>query len=155
VEYDKAILTVAKKFFYSIQQIGVFTSFFKPVKKINIPKEKFYPQPSSDSIVMDLQRLPKPLEARNLGLFLRQYMYQQEGWKVKNSLREGLIDYVREIYHKQLTKNQAREIIKKINLKQEFLENTPNTHQVYFQVGKKFNESLFKPLIENSQLLEL
>lgn len=155
VEYDKVILTVPKKFYFSAQQSAIFTSFFRPVKKLTVPKEKFYPQPNSDSIVMDLQRLPKPLETRNLGLFLRQYMYQQEGWKVKNSLREGLIEYVKEIYNKQLTKNQARKIIKKVNLKKEFLENTPNTYEVYFQVGKKFNEKVFKPLIKNDKLLEL
>ncbi len=155
VEYDKAILAVSKKFYYSTQQSAVFTSFFKPLEEIEIPKEDFYPIPKTNAIVMDLKRLPKPIETRNLGLFLRQYLYQQEGWKVKNSLREGLISYVKKIYHKQLTKNQAREIIKRANIDSKLLENTPNKPIVYFQVEKKFDERMFKPLIKNNQLLEL
>ncbi len=140
VEYDKAILLVAKKFLDSIKTNPVFASFYVPVEKFKVPKDKFYPVPRTDSVVIELARLPDPVDTRDLSLFLRQFMYQREGWKVKNSLREGLITYARLVWDKKLTKRQAREMIGKVGIDEDLLDRLPDNREVYEVVGEGFKD---------------
>lgn len=137
--YDKVILLAPIKFVDSIKKSGIFSSFFKPEIKFKIKKDKFYPQPDITSAVIDLHKLPDPIENKKLGLFLRQYIYKHEQQLVKNSLMEGLIKYCRWIDEKMLTKNKAREIINNSGIPQKYLKRKPNTFKIYFLVGQKLN----------------
>lgn len=106
-------------------------------------KEKFYPIPRTNSAVINLLHLPDPFENKDLGLFLRQYLYQHEEQKVKNSLMEGIIKFAKLVCEKNLTKNQAREIIAGAKLPHDLLEINPRSHEIYELVGKSFKlESL-------------
>jgi 16S rRNA (adenine1518-N6/adenine1519-N6)-dimethyltransferase len=139
VDYDKVILLVPNRFLKKTEKWGVFGSFFEPKVLLKAPKEKFYPTPKTDSVLIDLIKLPDPIETKNTGRFLRQYMYQHEGQLVKNSLMEGLIKYQTIVYSKKLTKNNAREIISKKKFPQEYLEQHPNNSKIYELVEEKFN----------------
>jgi 16S rRNA (adenine1518-N6/adenine1519-N6)-dimethyltransferase len=142
VIYDKAVLMVPKKFVHKIERNPIFASFYKIGTTIEVDKKNFYPQPRTNSMITDLLRLPDPLKTRDLGLYLRQYIYQKEGWKVNNSLREGLITYTRWIFKKKLTKNQAREIILSAGISENLLSKTPDSAEVYREITGRFNEKI-------------
>ena len=127
LEYDKVILLVPIKFLKKIDGHDVFGSFFRTKILLKVPKEKFYPIPKTNSVVIDLLKLPDPIKTKNPDLFLRQYIYQHEQQLVKNSLMEGIIKYSRLVYSKNITKNEARKIISKSGIDKKFLEEHPNS----------------------------
>jgi len=138
LEYDKVILLVPAKIVRKIEASGIFSSFFKVDILLEVPKEKFYPVPRTNSLVIDLVKLSDPVETKNTGRFLRQYIYQHEDQLVKNSLMEGLIKYQRLIYSKNMTKNEAREIISEKGINKNFLDQQPTGSEIYELVGDKF-----------------
>ncbi len=139
VDYDKVILLAPKRFLKKTEKWGVFGSFFEPKVLLEVSKEKFYPVPKTDSVVIDLVKLPDPIDSKNLGRFLRQYMYQHEDQLIKNSLTEGLIKYQRLVYSNKLTKNEARKIIAEKEIDRRFLDQHPNSSEVYEIVEEKFS----------------
>ena len=139
LKYDKAILLIPQKFANKIASNPVFGAFFEVKLKFKVDKSKFYPQPSTNSVVIDLIHLPSPTKTRNLSLFLRQYLYQHEAQKVKNALREGLIEYAQLVHNKKVTKNQARSILDNIDIDPELLNKYPDNPEIYQEVGKKFS----------------
>ena len=138
LEYDKVILLIPIKMVRKINENAVFGSFFRTKILLTVPKEKFYPAPRTNSVVIDLVKLSDPLESKNLGLFLRQYMYQREDKLVKNSLMDGLIDYSKLAHHKAMTKNEARAKIAESRIPNELLEKHPNNSEIYDLVSEKF-----------------
>jgi 16S rRNA (adenine1518-N6/adenine1519-N6)-dimethyltransferase len=138
LEYKKVILLVPVKFLKKIDGWDVFGSFFKTRILLEVPKEKFYPIPKTNSVVIDLIKLPDPIETKNLGLFLRQYLYQHEQQLVKNSLMEGIIKYARLVNSKEITKNEARKIIAESEIVKNLLEKHPSSPEIYELVGEKF-----------------
>lgn len=138
LDYDKVILLIPKKFLSKIDGHDVFGSFFKTKILFDVPKEKFYPIPKTNSVVIDLIKLPDPVETKNRGLFLRQYMYQHEGQLVKNSLMEGIIKYEKLVNKERVTKNEARNIISKAKITEKLLEKHPNSPEIYKEVSEKF-----------------
>ncbi|NMC60506.1 MAG: hypothetical protein GYA51_14145 [Candidatus Methanofastidiosa archaeon] len=139
VDYDKVILLVPNRFLKKTEKWGVFGSFFKPQVLLEVPKDKFYPVPRSDSVLVDLVKLQDPIETKNLGRYLRQCMYQHEDKLVKNSLMEGLINYYWITESNKLTKNEARKIILEKVLPQNLLDQHPNNSEIYKLVEEKFN----------------
>ncbi|OGM24686.1 hypothetical protein A2627_02710 [Candidatus Woesebacteria bacterium RIFCSPHIGHO2_01_FULL_39_28] len=137
LEYDKVILVIPIKFLKKIDGSGVFGSFFKSEVKMYVPKENFYPSPRTNSVVIDLIKLPDPIKTKNSGLFLRRYMYQHEGQLSKNSLMEGLILYMKLVYGKNFTKNQARKKIADSGIQKELLEKPPLGSEIYEEVNRK------------------
>lgn len=140
LEYDKATLMVPIGFIDVIKNNAVFSSFFTVEEKIVVDKKEFYPIPRTNSVVIDLKKLPDPLETKNLPLFLRQYVYQREDQKTKNSLREGLIDFAKLAYEKMLTKKQAKEILAKSKIANVLLELMPE-EEIYDEISDKFNKN--------------
>ena len=138
LEYDKVILLVPLKFLKKIEENEVFASFFKAKVLLEVPKEKFYPVPRTNSVVVDLVKLDDPVKTKNLGLFLRQYMYQHEGQLVKNSLMEGIIKYKRLVYSEKVTKNEARMIIQEKEIDKNLLESHPKSPKIYKIVEERF-----------------
>lgn len=122
-----------------IEDSGIFKSFFEVKILLEVPKEKFYPIPRTNSLIVDLIKLPDPVEIKDLGRFLRQYIYQHEDQMIKNSLMEGLVKYQRLVYSKILTKNEARAIIKSKEIPKKFLDQHPNSSEIYELVEEKFN----------------
>lgn len=139
VDYDKVLILVPIRFIKKTEKWGIFGSFFEPRVLFKVPKEKFYPVPRSDSILVDLVKLPYPIETKNLGRYLRQCMYQHEDKLVKNSLMEGLINYFWIIKSQKLTKNEARKIIREKEIPQKLLEQYPKSAEIYELVEEQFN----------------
>lgn len=140
LDYDKIILAVPIKFLKKIDGWAVFGSFFKAKVLLEIPKEKFYPVPRTDSVVIELLKLPDPIKNKNPGLFLRQHLYQHEQQLVKNSLMEGIIKYAKLVHSKNLTKNGAREFVTKSGIDKSLLEKYLDNPEVYEEVEKRFTE---------------
>lgn len=140
LDYDKVILVVPVRFLKRGPKWAIFDLFFKVKVLLDVPKEKFYPIPKSNSVVIDLIKLPNPTKTKNLGLFLRQYMYQHEGQLVKNSLMEGIIKYARLVHSKKVTKNEARKIILGTKIPKSLLERLPNNPEIYEKVRNKFSK---------------
>lgn len=136
LDYDKVILLFPLKLAYTVKTHPVFSSFFKIEQKLVVEKENFYPVPRTNSVVIDLLKLPDPLIGKNLEIFLRQYLYQHEKQKTKNSLVEGLIEFAKYVIHTKLTKNEARDLIKKSGIDESLLEKSPNNAQIYNEVKK-------------------
>jgi 16S rRNA (adenine1518-N6/adenine1519-N6)-dimethyltransferase len=139
LDYDKVILLVPTRFMQKTEKWGIFGAFFEPKVLLKISKESFYPAPKTNSYIVDLIKLPDPLETKNLGRFLRQYLYQHEGQLVKNSLMEGLIKYQKIILNKTLTKNEARKTISEKGIDEKLLETKPDKAEIYETVEEKFN----------------
>ncbi len=131
LEYDKVILLIPKKFLRKIEENGVFGSFFRTKVLFEVDKENFFPIPKTNSVVIDLTKLPDPIKTKSLGLFLRQYMYQHEKQLVKNSLMEGIIKFSKLVYSKKVTKNEARRQIIQKNIPKDLLEKHPNNSEIY------------------------
>jgi|SRR5260221_643536 len=138
LQYDKVILVVPKRTLKTIENSSIFSSFFKAKILLEVPKTSFYPVPRTNSVVIDLIKLPEPVETKNLALFLKQYIYQHEGQLVKNSLMEGIIKYEKLVNKKIVTKNEARKIIIEKELTKNLLESTPQTSEIYSEISKKF-----------------
>lgn len=138
VQYDKVILLVPMGFAEKAKANPVFNSFFAVEEKLQVPKANFNPPPRTESVVINLIRLPDPVVTKNRELFLRQYLYKHEGQKAYNALTEGLILFARLAENKTLTKNEAREIIDNINIPVDLLESTPNSPEIYDMVKNSF-----------------
>ena len=139
LDYDKVILLVPDRFMKKTEKWGIFGAFFEPKVLMEVPKESFYPVPKTNSYIIDLIKLTDPLETKNLGRFLRQYLYKHEGQLVKNSLMEGLIKYQKIIFNKTLTKNEARKAVSEKGIDQKLLDTKPNKAEIYEVVEEKFN----------------
>ena len=140
LKYDRVILLVPAKFVGKIETNGIFKSFFKAGVLFEVPKTSFYPTPGTTSLVINLIKQKDPLEEKNLGRFLRQYLYQHESQLIKNSLREGLIRYQSLTNTKNLTKNEARKIINKKKIPQTLLDQPPLKSEIYDLVEQAFKE---------------
>jgi 16S rRNA (adenine1518-N6/adenine1519-N6)-dimethyltransferase len=139
LDYDKVILLVPARFMKKTEKWGIFGAFFEPKVLMEVPKESFYPIPKTDSYIINLIKLSDPINSKNLGRFLRQYLYRHEGQLVKNSLMEGLIKYHKIIFNKVMTKNEARKEISEKGINGKFLEAKPGKAEIYELVEEKFN----------------
>lgn len=137
INYDRVVLMVPKKLVATINGHGVFSSFFKVKMLMEVGKERFYPVPRTNSVLIDLIKLSDPIDTKDLALFLRQYVYQHSSQKVKNSLVEGLIIYYRLTESKSMTKNEARQLVEGKKFDSEFLEEAPLI-KVYEEISKVF-----------------
>lgn len=130
LDYDKVILLLPIKMVNKIEKSGIFSSFFTPKIIFEVPKEKFDPIPRTNSVLIELIKLPDPLQTHNLGLFLRQYIYQHEDQLVKNSLVEGLIKFY------GWTKNIAKKFVIESGISQTLLSKKPDNFEIYEEISK-------------------
>lgn len=136
LKFDKVILLVPLRFVRKVEDNPIFGSFFKYKLHFEVDKLKFFPIPRTNSAVIELFHLPDALENKNLGLYLRQFMYQHEDQKVKNSLMEGIIRFAKDAHGKVVTKNEARKIVADMNIPEKDLDDTPGTKELYDLVGE-------------------
>lgn len=139
LECDKVVLLVPEKFAKSAKTSPVFSSFFQIEVKLKVPRSSFYPVPKTNSVVIDLKKLPDPVKTKDRTLFLRQYLYQHEEQKAGNALREGLVKYTWLVKKKRPTKNQARKIIEDSGIDKALLERQPDNPEIYEQVSGKIH----------------
>lgn len=141
-ECKKGVLVVPQKFYYTVVANPVFNSFFDFYKGMVISKKLFYPVPRTDSVIISIQKKKDPLTEKNLTLFLRQYLYYHENQISRNALREGIIKFEKIILGKNITKNQARDIVYKSGIEKGLLEKPPNNFDIYEQISEKISFEL-------------
>jgi 16S rRNA (adenine1518-N6/adenine1519-N6)-dimethyltransferase len=135
--YEKVILLIPKKLMKKIETHPIFGSFFKVEVLMDVDKHNFYPVPRTNSTLINLVKLSDPIKNKNLPLFLRQYMYQHEGQKVRNSLTQGLVTYYQLTENRSITKNNARDIINNKITDISLLQNSPDS-RIYNLVASTF-----------------
>lgn len=109
-----------------------------------LEKYKIDPDVTKDQFFVtdgSLIKRPDPVQTKNLGLFLRQCMYQHEQQLVKNSLMEGIIKYSRLVHKKNITKNEARQMVTRKISDKNLLEKFPDNPEIYKLVEEKFTNS--------------
>ncbi len=115
--------------------------FNAEVKKL-VPKSAFYPQPKTSSAIIIFKRIPDPKKTKNFGIYFRRWLYNHKGWKVKNALRESLIQAALDLKGVKVTKNQARKLISQLKIPKEEQEKpTGNLKPHYYsQIPNKLEE---------------
>lgn len=129
----KAVFTLGARFYTELKADYQDSNFGKLNLLINtfynwkvlkeLPKDTFYPQPPTPAFIIEFTPMSKKEFLNNLNLFLfRELFYSSaKGTKVKNVLKEGLINY----YRRQdliLSQNEAKNKIVSGNLRETLLE---------------------------------
>ncbi len=108
IDFDRAVLTLPGKFIRNLEagssRLSLFTgAFFRLEVKLTIPREAFFPIPKTDSGVVLLRHKRKPDYKRNPCSYILKKLFLQEDKKLRNALREALIDLHRDILNKGIT----------------------------------------------------
>ncbi|MBI2032552.1 MAG: hypothetical protein HYT09_02805 [Candidatus Levybacteria bacterium] len=109
-----------------------------------VSKSSFYPEPNTTSAIIIFKRIPDPKLTKDFAIYFRRWLYSHEAWKVKNAIREGIIAAAFDLKNKKITKNQARELIERLNIPEQELEKLTNNISLnyYFDVPNKLREWL-------------
>ena len=111
-------------------------AYFDVEVKETVPKDAFEPQPNTKSAVIILK--PKAKSELSPELFIIRELWQQKTKKTINAVREAIINcYAAQNNGKRMTKNQSREITKKLDIKDNIKEKTIETLS-----GKEFADLL-------------
>lgn len=114
-------------------------AYFDVEIKETVPKEAFEPQPNTKSAVIILKPKAKETLRDSPELFLTRELWQQRTKKTVNAIREAIINLYTLQNNKRMTKNQAREVLEKLNISTKIAEKTVETLS-----GKEFAELLDK-----------
>ncbi len=104
-----------------------------------IPKTAFYPQPKTASAIIYFRRISDPKKLIDFAIYFRRWLYNHEEWKVKNALREGLINAAYDLKGVRVTKNQVREVISTLGIPETELDKLTNNirPEYYFDIPEK------------------
>lgn len=108
-------------FVNTVNQNPIFNSYYQAFFIKKIKKDSFYPVPNTTSAIICLKRMGNPEETGNLIIFIKRFLYEHENWKLKNCLREAIIEAGKRLKRILITKNQAREMIRKMKIPQKEL----------------------------------
>jgi 16S rRNA (adenine1518-N6/adenine1519-N6)-dimethyltransferase len=127
IDFDRAVLTLPGGFIKNLKtgksKLSLFANaFFRLELKMRIPREAFYPEPGVESGVVLLSHKTESDYKREPCSYVLKKLFLQYDRKLKNALRESLIDLHRDILNKPLTKNQARGIIDSLKITERELE---------------------------------
>lgn len=107
-----------------------------------VPKTAFYPQPNTSSAIIFFKRILDPKKTKNFEIYFRRWLYNHEEWKVKNALREALIQAAYDLKGVRITKNQARELVSTLGIPEQELERLTNNIRpnYYFDIPQKLSD---------------
>ncbi len=134
---ERAVLTVPRVFALKAQEHPIFSAFFTITIVEEVPKEAFYPQPRVKSAVITVV----PRKEWNDGEFIIRKLHLQRDKKLRNGLRDALIDLY-ELKEKKLTKKQASEMIDSFKLSEKVLDTLIAVLplEVYGKIGEKLED---------------
>lgn len=117
----------------------ILGAYFRAEVKEKISKSAFYPKPNATSGIICFKRISDPQETMSFEIYFRRWLYNHEGWKVKNVLREGIIKAAFDLKRKKVTKNQARELMEGLQIPEQELEKLTNNirPEYYFEIPAK------------------
>ncbi len=122
LRFDLGVFLVPLKFVNNLTDEPAFSAYLQTELIREVGKTAFNPQPKTNWALVKIAKKPQPLPARDYLRFAQQYLLEHPEAKVKNALMEILI----RIYQsdgKDLTKNQAREIVAKTGIPRDLSEN--------------------------------
>lgn len=130
--FSLAVLSIPEKFYriisskpgeelYSLLTLKT-NAFFKIFLKLKIPREDFYPEPRTESVLVLVKPLSKTDYKKDPENFVLKEIFLQRKKKLKNSLLEAIINLNKKILSKPFTKNMARDAIKKMDIDKDLLE---------------------------------
>ncbi len=127
LEFERAVLTLPEGLINRLKEekykLSLFANaFFRMEEKLQIPREAFYPEPGTDSGVILLQHKKESDYKRNPCSYILKKLFLQEDKRLKNALREALIDLHRDILKKEMTKRKARDMIQRLKIPEKSLE---------------------------------
>jgi 16S rRNA (adenine1518-N6/adenine1519-N6)-dimethyltransferase len=130
-------LVVPKSFAENILKHSIFSSFFDAKIMHEVPKKAFYPEPDTNSVIV---RITPKHDALS---YIPQQLYLQRDKKLKNALREMLISY-HKLHKKDITKNNARELIEKMNIEEEKLNTriVLISEEIFSEITRKVKDVL-------------
>jgi len=122
-----------------INKEPILGAYFNAEIVMDVPKTAFYPEPNTLSAIIHFHRLSDPFISGDFEIYLRRWFYNNEQFKVKNMLREGIINVAKDLKQKIITKNEARELIKTLNIPNIELEKLTNNirPEYYFDIPSK------------------
>lgn len=125
-----------------INKEPILGAYFKGKVVETVPKSAFFPQPNTSSAIIYFKRIANPIDSKNLEIYFRRWFYNHEGWKVKNTLREGIIKATYDLKGVKITKNQARKLIFELGIPNEELEILTNNipPKYYFNIPEKLKK---------------
>ena len=117
----------------------ILGAYFKASIIEIVPKTSFYPQPNTASAIIYFQRIPDPKKTKNFEIYFRRWLYSHEKWKVKNAVREGIINAGFDLKKTKVTKNQAKKLIAGLNMPDSEINKLTNNIKpiYYFEIPKK------------------
>lgn len=141
---DKMIWITPTSFVKKVNEDHILGAYFKSEIIEKISADSFFPKPKTALAIIQLTRIPSPIESKNTGIFVRRALYKQEDKKLKNALRELIINLNWSLFNEKKTKNQTRDIIARLDIEVSELEQLvahikPTT---YFDIAKKVGKAL-------------
>lgn len=138
-EIKLSVLTVPKQFAEKVKEHPVFSAFLDVKLLKDVPKTAFYQPPRVASQIIKVI----PRVKLNDDQFLRQKLYLQKDKKLKNGLRDALIDWSEWKKKRRLTKKEADKIISSFDLPNKLLITTiARMHpRWYREIWLKINNS--------------
>lgn len=116
VDFKLVVLSLPKGFVQGLDgdsSLSLFTrAFFSWEAGMEIPRKAFYPVPRTETVVILLRHRTMAEYRRHPGQYLMKKLFMQETKKLKNALREAVIDLHKDILGKAMTKRQAQEILR-------------------------------------------
>ena len=112
-----SVLTLPKKFSQLAQTHPIFSAFLNVELVQDVLRESFDPPPKVQSVIVRVTKNTQDTD----DLFIRRKLYLQRGKKLKNGLRDTLIDYAKR-KGKSLTKKKAEELIFAMKLEGKWLD---------------------------------
>jgi 16S rRNA (adenine1518-N6/adenine1519-N6)-dimethyltransferase len=135
------VLIVPKSVYLILQKHPIFSAFLKASLIAQVAKEAFLPAPDTDSVLISIAY--KKDDREDEDAFLRRKLFLQKDKKLKNALRETLID-LRSLNGQKLTKNQARGLLERLKIPLDDLEKEIDKfpQSIFEEMAKKIKESI-------------
>ncbi len=125
-QFTLALFIFPKTLATKLQKHPVFSAFFTLTHVQDIPKTAFYPIPNTVSTLIKITRRPDYSHDHDTSAYIRRKLYLQRNKKLKNALRDTLIDFYEAKYHTALTKKEANNLVSQINISARMLAKSIN-----------------------------
>lgn len=132
-----APLSLANK----VNKEPILGAYFKSEVIEVVSRDNFYPKPNTISGIIIFRRVSDPIISDNFEVYFRRWLYNHEDKKVRNAIREGIINAASDMRHITITKKQAEGLIEVLNLPGEHLEVLTNNirPEYYFEIPQKLS----------------
>jgi 16S rRNA (adenine1518-N6/adenine1519-N6)-dimethyltransferase len=119
-KFDMMTALIPLKFINKLQG-EVLSIYFETELLEKVEPESFNPKPKTNWALVRVVPKADPLKQKDYSRFIRKYLIEHPKAKLKNALMETVI-ILQKSEGKDITKNQAREIVDKLNISRDQME---------------------------------